>query len=448
MVVACNFPPDASVGTLRTVRLVRRLTRSGWEVDVLTAAQEPSQIVDDRGFQQIADGARVVRARALHPIERITLVLQRLRRKAGADSPPQPASAGPRPPVRATINQALRACSRLPDKEVGWVFPAIRKGWQTLRRARPDVIFSSGPPFSAHLVAAALARAGRVPWIAEFRDPWARAPWRENRFRFEQAVWSVCERFVVTRADAVLFVTETNRGEFARQYGAAVAARFHVVPNGCDLSDFDGLSRSAGSGDRFVLLHAGSLYGARNPASLFKAAARAIRRGAIDPELFRIRFIGHLGVPGLAAYIEALGLERIVEFLPQLPRPRALQQMVDASTLLVIQPMTTVSIPAKVYEYMAAGPPILALAEIGGETARLVTEQAGGWAVQAEDEAAIESALVSLVNDPGRWSPPRDRNACDGVRRAAEVEAILRATIEVGARSSRSCRRGQLAKWS
>jgi glycosyltransferase involved in cell wall biosynthesis len=176
---------------------------------------------------------------------------------------------------------ALRAVAAVPDREVSWLLPAIAAAWRTARRQRPDVIYSSGPPFTAHLVGAVLARLAGRPWVADFRDPWARAPWREDRFAFEKRAWTILERAIVTRADAVLFVTETNRRDFADCYGETVAARFHVVPNGCDLADFDGLTAAPPPAGRFVLLHAGSLYGARNPAPLLRALRNAIARGAI-----------------------------------------------------------------------------------------------------------------------------------------------------------------------
>jgi glycosyltransferase involved in cell wall biosynthesis len=124
-----------------------------------------------------------------------------------------------------------------------------------------------------------------------------------------------------------------------------------------------------------------------------------------------------------------LGLEGVVEFASHLPRRDCLQEMLDASALLIVQPVTTVSIPAKLYEYMAAGRPILALAEPGGETADLVTRSGAGLAVLADDEAAIEDALVSVVRLAGEGFAPVDPQTYDGDVRAAELRAILASVI-------------------
>jgi glycosyltransferase involved in cell wall biosynthesis len=260
--------------------------------------------------------------------------------------------------------------------------------------------------------------------VADFRDPWARAPWREDRFAFEKRAWTILERAIVTRADAVLFVTETNRRDFADCYGETVASRFHVVPNGCDLADFDGLTAAPPPAGRFVLLHAGSLYGARNPAPLLRALRNAIARGAIEPARVRLRFVGRVGVTGLHAAVRDLGLEQVVEFASHVPRRVILQEMLDASALLVVQPVTTVSVPAKLYEYMGAGRPVLALAEPGGETAEIIRRYNAGIAVHTEDEGAIERALIALMTGGDSFAPV-NRAAYDGALRAADIGRIL-----------------------
>lgn len=325
----------------------------------------------------------------------------------------------------------------LPDAEVSWIVPAIATGLRSGRTVPPDVIYSSGPPFSAHLVGAALGALLKTPWVADFRDPWARAPWRDDRFTFEKRAWSLFERFVVTRADAVLFVTQTNRDDFAAQYGEAAASRFHVVPNGCDVTDFDGIVPGA-QPDRFVLLHAGALYGARDPSPLFRAVAMGLRNGDLEATRFCVRLVGRIGIPGvdLPRMVRDLGIEGVVEFVPHAPRSQVLQQMVDASALLVVQPVTKLSVPGKLYEYLAAGRPVLALAEPDGETAAVVRRSPGGIVVEPTDQDGILSALKKLTADfPQRVDT--DREVFDGAIRAAELAAVLRMTIATARPGSR-----------
>ena len=441
LAIACNFPPDASVGTMRTLRLVRHLVDEGWAVDVVTVSPEgfrPGTVTDSALLAKVPVAVEVLRATPLRPIERLTALLKpRKGTSAAPATAPAPRAAAAAAPGRSgpvapgglsMLRRAITAALTLPDREISWLAPAVWAGWRRARRQRPDVIYSSGPPFTAHLVGFLLSRLTGTRWVADFRDPWARAPWREDRFSFERGAWAIFERFVVTRAHAIVFATATNRNDFAREYGPAVAARFLVVPNGCDASEFGGLAPSADNGDeRFVLLHAGSLYGARNPAGLFRALAAAVASGGLDESTFRLRFLGRIGIPGvdLSAVAHDLGLGHIVEFVNHVPRRASLQQMLDASALLIVQPVTTVSIPAKLYEYMAAGRPILALAEPGGETAALVEDSRAGITVLAEDEAAIAAGLVALVRLAREGFVPVDRGVYDGNVRAAELRSVL-----------------------
>jgi len=281
-----------------------------------------------------------------------------------------------------------------------------------------------------------VSRLTGAPWVADFRDPWARAPWREDRFEFERRAWARFERIVATRADRVVFVTGTNRDDFAQAHGAEVAARFALVSNGCDPREFDALQAAPRVAPAlFVLLHAGSLYGARNPAGLLRAVAAAMASGALDKATFRLRFLGRVGVPGvnLPAVARELGLGDVVEFVSHVPRRDSLQQMKDASALLIVQPVTTVSIPAKLYEYMAAGRPILALAEPGGETAALVERSRGGVTVLADDETAVAAGLLDVVRLARDGFTPVDPRFYDGDVRASELQAILE-QVAAGAR--------------
>jgi glycosyltransferase involved in cell wall biosynthesis len=434
MAVTCNFPPDASVGTMRTLRLVRHLAAAGWHVHVVTAATEGFRVgtpTDSALLEKVPADVQVSRARAWRPLERLA-ALSRVGRRQRAPVETRTLSEAPTPEPRAArwtpgLKRALSASAAIPDREISWLLPAIYAGWQRARHAPPDVIFSSGPPFTAHLVGAVLARLLHRPWVADFRDPWARAPWREDRFAFEKRAWAFLERAVVARADAVVFVTETNRRDFTREYGDAFAPRFVVVPNGCDAADFAALVRQSPTAPGFVLLHAGSLYGARNPAPLLSAVRNAINRGAIDPERFRLRFVGRIGVAGLERAVRDLGLDRVVEFVSQVPRRAVLQEMIDASALLVVQPVTTVSVPAKLYEYMAAGRPVLALAEPGGETADVVRRTGAGIVVPSDDAAAIEQALLELIATSARRFTRVDPTAYDGELRAAQLGRLLAA---------------------
>ena len=325
------------------------------------------------------------------------------------------------------MSDLIDAALSIPDRESGWLLPALSKGLlRHLLAVRPDVIYSSGPPWTGHLVAAGLERALGRRWVADFRDPWSRAPWRGDRYGFAMRAAARLERLVVRCADRVVFVTRANRDDFAECYGPSMAAKFEVVPNGCDPAEFDALRNEVVPLEGgFVLLHAGSLYAGRTPMPLLRAVALAVGRGAIRRDQFRLRFLGANALNGvdLANACRQLGITDMVEFQPRVAREQSLRAMMAASALLLLQPGHGISVPGKLDQYIAAGRPILAIAE--GETAELVRRTGIGTCVTGDDDEAIAVALIAVVNAPGVPIGPPPRELYDGNIGAAQMSDIL-----------------------
>jgi glycosyltransferase involved in cell wall biosynthesis len=444
LVVAYDFPPQAAIGTMRTLRVVKRLHATGWDVTVLTsdpAAFLPSTPNDPLLLEQIPADVRVLRAGALRWWDTATHMLKRA---AGAKGRPADTAsrglAAPRPSAATARAGAMGALARakdavdaglsIPDREIGWLLPSLSTGvLQALRRTPPDVLYSSAPPWTGQLVALGLKTVLRCPWLADFRDPWSRAPWRGDRYRFAMRAAAVLERAVVRRADRIVFVASGNMRDFAAHYGPGMAHKFEHVPNGCDPGEFDAIERPAHqAGAPHVMLHAGSLYAGRTPTPVLKAVATAIDSGRLDRAAFRLRFMGANAVASdLPEACRQLGIADVVEFLPRVPRRDSLRAMVSASSLLLLQPGHTVSVPGKVYEYLAAARPILALAE--GETANVVGESGLGVSVRPGDDTGMLEALLTVVDMAQRALPPPPRALYDGNVGAATIEHLLRGVL-------------------
>jgi glycosyltransferase involved in cell wall biosynthesis len=456
LVVAYDFPPHAAIGTMRTLRLVQRLVEDDWEVRVLTSDPRTFRSgtpADNSLLARVPSSVTVLRAPVVRGLDALKGLVRRASQPGSTALPRTGASSvgERRRGFSSRVSDFLDAALAIPDHESGWIVPAVAKGFRTGRSWRPDVLYSSAPPWTGQIVAHALADLLGCPWVADFRDPWARAPWREARREFVRRANGVLEQRVIRRADAVLFVTRGNLDEFSTHYGLPASGRFHIVPNGCDPSEFSAISASPRT-DRFVLLHAGTLYGARNPLPLIHAIARAVDRGAIVRTAFCLRLVGPINLSvDLAAESRRLGLEGVVEIVPRVTRAESLREMVSASALLLVQPGTTVSVPGKAYEYLAAARPVLALAA-EGETAELV--RASGLGVSVRPEAgveAIEAALLELMGIAASSYQPPPSELYDGRVHAATAAEILRrmATRErpagpVEARASDEARRASV----
>jgi glycosyltransferase involved in cell wall biosynthesis len=433
LLIAHAFVPAAPIGTMRTLRLVRRLAADGWHATVLMSSPRtytPDTPIDTSLLDRMPAGVNLLHA----PTLRVLMRAQRLGRHGGTrrqrayelpDSMGIGSPSSARPSLARRIVRTLDEVTSIPDKEMGWILPAVPVGLAHIVRRRPHVLYSTAPPWTGQVVGYVLAKLTGLPWVADFRDPWARAPWRESQPERQRRAAAALERRVIGRADAVLFATRSNRDEYAHYYGEAAARKFHVVPNGCDPEEFAGLATSPDS-DRFTVLHAGSLYGARSPVPLFQAIAQAIASGTIDPSRFRLRLIGPVSsAHDLPAAADALALNGVVEFVPRVPRQQIIAEMARASCLLLLQPGTTVSIPGKVYEYFATGRPILGLCE-AGELTDLLRQSGAGLAVLPHDASAIEAGLLEMIRMVATGDFTRaPAHLFDGNRSADQALAIL-----------------------
>jgi glycosyltransferase involved in cell wall biosynthesis len=296
----------------------------------------------------------------------------------------------------------------VPDRWATWRFDGLRAALALAREFEPDVVWSTFPLATAHRIAAAFAGRTGIPWVADMRDPMVEHDSvtgedfpRNPRVR---AARLAIEKEVVRRAARVVFCTDGARRICLERYGTSRAAQFAVVPNGYDETAFAQAEARAprarrGSDDEFVMLHSGTVYPGsdRGPEALF-AALRELRRQGALPRGFRLvmRASGHDAY--IAAAAERLGVSEIVAIEPPLPYQEALCEMLASDALLLLQGRTSnPAIPAKVYEYLRARTPILALVDTAGDTAALLRGLDAALLAPLDDATAIGAAIRNLV---------------------------------------------------
>jgi hypothetical protein len=221
--------------------------------------------------------------------------------------------------------------------------------------------------------------------------------------RMQRWAYRHVERFVLKNATASAFTTDSCRTFYTGRYPEMAADNWFVLPNGYDESDFaelrDTESRRLDNG--FSLLHSGYLYPQdRSPAGLFEAVAALRQRGFFDGRNFVVRFRG----PGDNAHVQReaarFGIADLVEVLPNVPHKAALREMVDATALLLMQgPRFDRQVPAKAYEYLRSGRPVLALASDRSESARLMGGSGSPYLAEISSSTDIAASLERLILD-------------------------------------------------
>lgn len=375
LMVAFHFPPLAgSSGIQRTLRFVQHLPRHGWQPLVLT--------IRPLAYERTADDL-------LREVPADTVV----RRAWGFDTARQLAIGG----------RYLGAMAR-PDRWVSWRFDGVRVGRQMLREFKPDAIWSTYPLATAHLIGSALQRASGLPWVADFRDPMA-----QDGYPTDPATWASFKRIeedAIGRARLSLFTTPGAARSYRERYPQR-AERIHVLENGFDEETFAHVRASPpgpADGRPRVLLHSGIVYPEeRDPLQLMVALRRLHEAGRIRPGTLTVRFRAAVHDELLRQMAASQGVQDYVELCPPVGYTQALQEMLSVDALLVLQAANcNEQIPAKVYEYLRAGRPILCLSDPVGDTAGVV-RSAGIDAMARLDSAdEIAALLLRYLEGDGR----------------------------------------------
>jgi glycosyltransferase involved in cell wall biosynthesis len=373
LIIAFHFPPlQGSTGIYRTLGFAKYLPEHGWDVRVLTASATAYPEVRAENLSIVPPGTNVTRAWAL-------------------DTQRHLAIAGRYPQLLAT-----------PDRWRSWIPFGFVAGLNLIRSWRPQAILSTYPIPSAHCIALALRRVCKVPWIADFRDPMLQENYpREPMLRRS---YERIERATFKRADRITVTTPGTADLYRERYGAAAQSRIHVVPNGFDEDLFRSLAdvtttTAARASPRIKLLHSGLLYPhERNPENFFQALAELLAEGHLREDDVEVVLRASGNEAQYGKRIAELGLSRMIQLLPSIPYRDALTEMVSADACLLFQADNcNQQIPAKVYEYLYVGKPILALTDPRGDTGRLLASVGVPHVAALEDKAAIKRCLVEFL---------------------------------------------------
>jgi glycosyltransferase involved in cell wall biosynthesis len=374
LIVSLYFPPAGGGGVQRPLKFATHLPTLGIETHVL-APDDPKWIHADPELQPPTN-AWIHRARYLGPKGRRPA--EELHGRRGLDR----------------ISRQVRLTGRrflLPDENVSWNLTAIPAAVRIVRREGIDVVLTTSPPSSVHLIGAAVKRATGVRWVADLRDSIVAHPHRRAErlaVRTKERGEAAVAGLVARNADAIVAVSEAIAEETR---GLGPKGPVVTIANGSDFDDFAGLPYERG--ERFRITHTGSFFGKRDPRPFLTALADS----GLD---VTARFVGDFRTAD-REWAEKLGLGDRLELHPYVPRRRSLELQRDSEALLLLIPDAGGRgkgvLSGKVFEYLAAERPILASVPPDGAAAELIEETGAGVVAPPDDPAAIADALRGLV---------------------------------------------------
>lgn len=373
--IAFHYPPDnSSTGVLRTFKFTEYLLGHDWCSHVITV---PSALY---GSRNPADTGRIPPQIEVN--------------RAWACDVKQALG------VRGVYPMWLG----IPDRYWPWFFAARRAGARAIRRGGVRAIYSTYPLPTAHLVGLSLRHRFKVPWVADFRDPWAIG----GNNGFAARIEAFLERKVVSVADRVICNTPAMRRSFLARYPELRADKFVTITNGYDEKDFASIVPVRTQ--KFQIFYPGTIdLENRNPKGLFAAIRRALDQGWLDSADLQVTFLGCGSYGNSALFrkdLKDFSLEPYVEAVTErIPYREALARMAGADVVVVlsenlsdvgdgnnIQQWTAMQVPAKLYEYLRVGRPLLALVSEGA-VKELLEKTGAGVPIPSRDTERVALAL-------------------------------------------------------
>ena len=435
LLLAQAFPPHPEVGALRARNVVEALLQAGHHVTVVTeradgAPYDPGPSARDR-FRLV-------------PVDVGHRFGHRLLSLAGPFSAPS-SKAGPVDPGKPQtapgfLRRTALSLLSLPDSDQHLIRPFIRAG-MLAGRNRVDLLYTSAPPFSLQVAGYLLRSRLRVPWVAEYRDPWNHAWTHRTELQngFIRKIDARMERMALRRADGLVTVTEAARELLSGRLPLHHRNKLILIRNG--IPDWTATPAPPGvSGDGpFTLLHAGSLYMNRDPLSFLDAVSLLVKKRKLGARDLSVRLIGRCrefqGRP-VSTLVAERGLSEIVRIDDWLPHDQVRAEMLEADALVLFAQHQPLQVPNKLYEYLAAGRPIVAFVDREGECRRLLNEAGGAEMVFEANPVAVAGILERLYDQRHAQTDMLDRSNREARGRLATAVQMRELVSELEQRFS------------
>ena len=384
LIISYYWPPTGGSGVQRWVKFAKYLPSEGWQPVIYTPLNPEAITVDESLLDEIPPQVEVIRRKIFEPYN----IYRALTGKKG-----RTAQSGEVNPINSQeksftqkVAMWIRGNMFIPDPRCFWIGPSVRFLKEYLKEHPVDIIVSTGPPHSMHLIARKVARATGIPWVADFRDPWTKmfyfkhlalSPWAQRKH-------ARLEKMVLDDASVVVAVSPLVQDEFK----AMTTTEVDLITNGFDEDDF---AAKPQRDEYFSITHTGLFASDGNPDILWKVLAEKCRRDSEFKKLLRIRLAGKTDNQ-ITESIVAAGLGENLEDLGYCNHNDAVC-LQKSSSLLILplrkEPEYRATLPGKLFEYLASERPILGIGQTDGAMARIISQTQAGFVFGWEDSASI-----------------------------------------------------------
>jgi hypothetical protein len=287
----------------------------------------------------------------------------------------------------------------LPDIERNWIIPSVIRAFIEIKNQKFNVILTSGPPHSVHIIGLFINFFTNIHWIADFRDPWM-TPFNKTLYptsRLSNFIERWLELKIFHNSDLLSTTTEKLALRFEKEYKGVYRNKVKFFPNGFDEGDHKDLSNFK-KYDTFTISYTGSIYFGRSPEPLFRAINELANEKRLKLSNIKVKLIGHcqsIGERLTSEVVSLYGLETVVEISDYVPNKKAQEIIKKSHVALLLATNQPYQIPAKVYDYMGTGTKILALTKKGA-TADVINSTGAGKAIDPDNIQEIKNYIYDL----------------------------------------------------
>ena len=390
LIISYYWPPTGGSGVQRWVKFAKYLPSEGWQ-PVIYTPENPEQLAVDASLEaEIPAEAEVIKTPITEPYE----IYKKVLRKSGHSKEAVEVN-----PVNAQNKSFLQKVAMWvrgnffrPDPRCMWIGPSVRYLKKYLQEHPVDLIVSTGPPQSMHLIGRRLALETGLPWVADFRDPWTKIFYFKHlsMTRGTERWHKKMEKKVLDEASVVVAVSPLVQQEFQ----AMTLTPVELITNGFDECDFasEKCHEAEGGPDReFCITHTGLFAADGNPTVLWEVLGEKCMVDEVFRKALRIKLIGKTDDNIIAALNQA-GLQDAVKDMGYQPHTEAVAQQRNASLLILPlrkEPEYKAVLPGKLFEYLASWRPVLGIGQPDGAMSMILNTTKTGVVLDWEDKASI-----------------------------------------------------------
>jgi hypothetical protein len=401
LILTYYWPPSGGAGVQRWLKFVKYMREFGFEPIVYTAENGEMPVIDDSLAKDIPQGIIVLKTPIWEPYTFYKKFIGRKKEdKINASFLNENKKAG----LTEKISVWIRGNFFIPDARKFWIKPSINYLDSYIKKNKIDLLISSGPPHTMHLIALGLKQKNAgLKWAADFRDPWTNIDFYEKLMltKWADKKHHKQELSVLHNADLILSVGKTMSDEFltmCKNSGGQDLNKFKVITNGFD--DDDVKTGVIIKDTKFSIAHIGTLVKDRNPQVLWKVLRKIVQENEKFKAQLEIKLVGKIDF-FVKEQIEQFGLSQFVNKIEYLPHDKVIEEQQRSKLLLLLVNNTKNAkgiLTGKFFEYMSANVPVLAIGPKDGDLAEIIKTTNTGLISGFDDEQTLEKNILNYFN--------------------------------------------------